>query len=227
MNNNLEHKTAFAGYGNFTSDVTKLILDLDQKHYLERKVKFILDVRGYLKTNSLKGNYIEFGSYRSEMQYAAFQILKDNKQILNYVGVDTFKGEPKKSKSDVKLNLYDTGGDFACEYSEVNSFVQNTMCGKGILIKGDFRNSATADKITKYKNIIISVIDCNLLSSIEEAFNITLKNIVEGGIIYLDDFFYNFKITKEIYNLMRKSDKYFIEHNFYPPFAKSFIVVCK
>ena len=80
----------------YVADVTET-LDLhcdrlDQMHPLERKIKFLLDTRGYIKVNNIKGSYLEFGSYKSEMQYCAYKILEKTDCISSYVGLDTFQG---------------------------------------------------------------------------------------------------------------------------------------
>ncbi len=225
MKNKLEHKRVFTGYKQFQKELSELIVSVDQKHYLERKVKFLLEIRGYLKTNNLSGNYIEFGSYRSEMQYAAYKILSETTGIKNFIGLDTYEGEPAKRKADTKLNLFDSDGDFGCQFDEVNDFVKKNMKDRGIIIKGDFRDKSVLNELNIYKNIVVSVIDCNLLSSIESALKYTMENIIDGGLIYFDDFFYNINIMKELRIVMNKYKMDFIEHSFYPPFAKSYIVV--
>src|SRR6056297_2316531 len=67
----LDHKlTADVAMPTLTERIDDLAHRLDQTHPLQRKIQFLLDVRGYLKVNALSGSYVEFGSFRSEMQYA-------------------------------------------------------------------------------------------------------------------------------------------------------------
>ena len=61
--------------------IKKNILRLDVKYSHERKLRFLLDVRGYILINKIKGNYIEFGSFLSEMQIASFLILDKTKCV--------------------------------------------------------------------------------------------------------------------------------------------------
>jgi hypothetical protein len=227
MNNNLEHKKTFKGYDEFTIDLEKLISSLDQKHYLERKVKFLLDIRGYIKTNSLQGNYVEFGSYRSEMQFAASRILGSLQGLKYFIGLDTFGGEPEKNIIDERLNLFDSDGDFSCNYSDVIRFVDEKIAKKGIIIKGDFRNHDTLLELKQHGPIAVSVVDCNLLSSVKAALEFTVENIIDGGLVYFDDYFYNINLMKELIKIIDIQKMDFISHNFYPPFAKSFVVIKK
>ena len=57
---NLNHKELADGihFHNVKKEIDSLILDLEQKHYLQRKVQFLLDVRGYIKVNNIVGDYV-------------------------------------------------------------------------------------------------------------------------------------------------------------------------
>ncbi len=59
-------------------NVDDLILTLDEKDRIQRKVNFFLDVRGYLSVNKIIGDYAEFGLYRGEMLYAAHMIMNNH-----------------------------------------------------------------------------------------------------------------------------------------------------
>ena len=58
-------------------EIKKNILKQDTSYTQERKIQFLLDIRGYLIINKIKGNYIEFGSFLSEMQLGSFYILRN------------------------------------------------------------------------------------------------------------------------------------------------------
>lgn len=225
MNKTLVHKRSNTDYITIIQDINKLIKQIDQKHYLERKVKFLLDIRGYLKTNAISGSYVEFGSYKSEMQYSAFRILNNSANLTSYVGLDTFEGEPDKNSIDKSITYFDSKGDFSCNYEQVKKFVEKNVGKKGIVIKGDFRDKKILLQLNNYLPIAISIIDCNLLSSVKSSMDFTLRNIVNGGIIFFDDFFYNTEIMKAVKKELIKQPYEIIEHNFYPPFAKSFMVI--
>jgi hypothetical protein len=225
MNRVLVHKKSVASYAKTIKDLDNLILQKDQKHYLERKVKFLLDIRGYLKTNTISGSYVEFGSYKSEMQYSAFKILNSSANLTKYIGLDTFEGEPDKKSSDKKITYFDSQGDFYCDYESVKKFVDKFIGEKGLVLKGDFRDKKILHQVKGYLPIAVSVIDCNLLSSVKSAMDFTLSNIANGGIIFFDDFFYNIEIMKTVMKTLHKQSCQIIEHNFYPPFAKSFVVI--
>ncbi len=62
--------------------IDKRIQELDiRKNFLrtDRKLEFLLDIRGYFIVNKIRGSYVEFGCYSGEMLYAALKILGQNK----------------------------------------------------------------------------------------------------------------------------------------------------
>jgi len=227
---NLDHKKySYKNYSQLVSKIDSLCKDLDQVHPMERKIKFLLDIRGYFKLNAIKGSYLEFGSYQSEMQYAAYKILDETQMITSYVGLDTFEGEPEIEDNEKSFFPSLQSKDFDINYDNVSSFVSKYIGNKSFLIKGDFRKQETLDSIGKYTPVAVSVIDCNLFSSIEVSIDYTLKNIVQGGIIFIDDYFSNMhdgipRIHLLFNKLISQNKAQIIQHSFYPPFAKSFIV---
>lgn len=230
LNNLLDHKKNLQMQNDqIKENIKNLCLELEQKNYMHRKIKFLLDIRGYLKLNNIKGNYVEFGSYRSEFQYAAYNVLEKTNVIDNYIGLDTFKGEPKLTERD-KLSFPELSEhDFACSYEETKEFVDNNLGGKGVLIKGDFRNKEIIEKLNKYGNYNIVIVDCNLISSIESALCCAIPKIRKGGIVFLDDFYLNCSHgkleTENVFlDIIKRNKMTAHKHSFYPPFAASYII---
>src|SRR4051812_29657083 len=96
MTNSLEHLTyESVDIFDIAKDLDRLSSTLDQRHRLQRKIQFFLDIRGYFVINKIKGNYVEFGVYRGEMMYGAFSVLGKTGALKNYIGLDTFEGEPE------------------------------------------------------------------------------------------------------------------------------------
>tara|TARA_R110002073_G_scaffold18470_6_gene68325 strand:- start:1020 stop:1748 length:729 start_codon:yes stop_codon:yes gene_type:complete len=210
-------------------DIKELVLELDQKHFLERKVKFLLDIRGYLKLNDIKGNYVEFGSYKSEMQYAAYEILNSTHTIEKYIGLDTFKGEPTLRLKDRAHAPHLEKEQFSASYQETEEFVKKYLGDSGFLIKGDFRHKKVVSKLDSFDDFSVVVIDCNLLSSIEAALNYIIPRTVPGGLIFIDDFYVNcsqgkLATEKAFSKILKKYKKKGSKHSFYAPFAHSFII---
>ena len=59
MNKNLNNELSKIDIEN----IEKLCFELDQKHPMERKIKFLLDIRGYIKVNNIQGSYYIVGRY--------------------------------------------------------------------------------------------------------------------------------------------------------------------
>lgn len=210
-------------------DISRMVERLDQQHSIERKVKFFLDIRGYLKLNAISGNYVEFGSFRSWTQYAAYRVLDETGLIQKYVGIDAFQGEPTPTIEEAAHMPIMAAGDFKCDYCEVSDFVERAFAGKGALIRGDFREAGVKAEVKLYSPISLSLVDCNLRSSLEAALVQTMESAIPGCALFVDDYFTNFGrgqavIPNLCYNLASQYGWVLVEHSFYPPFAKSFIL---
>ena len=230
---NLDHKNLGRNlsFSQTKRDIDLLVDDLEQRHYLQRKVKFLLDTRGYLKVNNIKGSYVEFGSFKSEMQYAAFTILEETGCIKKYVGLDSFEGEIKLSEKDVLHNSYESSDDFLCNYENVQSFVSREIGKKGHLVKGDFRKKMIQEEFRSVSGpISVAVLDCNFISSTRAALKLLSESAVPGCVIFLDDYFTNFRrgipaIPNLVNDFFDNTDLCMLDLGFYPPFAKSFLLV--
>ena len=146
-------------YNQIEKSIAETIDRIDQKHPIERKIKFFLDIRGYLKLNAMSGNYIEFGAFRSWTQFAAYKVLDDTGMINKYFGCDIFSGEPEPSSEEAAHMPVMVKGDFKTEYNEVKNFVDVMLKGKGDLIRGDFRDKQVEDKIKEVGPFNIIVLD--------------------------------------------------------------------
>ncbi len=148
-------------------ELDHLCKELDQKHRQQRKVQFLLDVRGYFIINKIKGNYVEFGIYRGEMVYCAWKILQETGCIKKYIGLDSFSGNPDISVSERKVNQTTLAGSYKAGLQQTDKFLRQFIKNKLKLIPGDFRKKNIIERAKDSKNkIALAVIDCNLISSI-------------------------------------------------------------
>ena len=232
MNTSLDNKNRRLHPAKIIAELDEQITNLDQKHPLERKIKFLLDVRGYLFLNQICGSYVEFGSFMSEMQVAAYKILDGTGTIDRYVGLDIFSGEPALSDEEAAAMPVTQPGDFSCDFAEVQKFVAENLGERGQIIKGDFRQEEILRQCNPFAPFNLAVIDCNLLSSLEAATAYVLPGMSDGGLLFFDDYFTNFgqgnpRIPRMVESLAAVAGKKLLPHGFYPPFAKSFIVCSK
>lgn len=194
------------------SQIKKNIKKLDATYTHERKIQFLLDIRGYIKINKIFGNYLEFGSFLSEMQVASYYILKDIEAISCFFGIDIFK----------KFQ------GFNSEYEKVKKKL-NPISNKLQLIKLDLTKKENLKKINF--PLSVSVIDCNEKKCLINSLEHSIKNIINGGVIYIDDYFVldkNSLILKPyLKKLLNKYGKKYEYFNTYPPFGIAIIVLKK
>lgn len=212
------------------NELSALAKELDQKHRMQRKIQFFLDIRGYFIVNQIQGYYVEFGVYRGEMTFCAIDILDETRCISHYFGLDSFEGEPELSKAERTVNPFVEEGDYSGDYDETLKFLQKFAGSRVSLIKGDFRKDDVLSKMDCREPIALSVIDCNLLSSIKKSIEYSLSKMRPGGVIFIDDFFVNMNIgTCDVLNILEEEAKRnnirLIDFNTYAPSAKAFIVV--
>ena len=201
----------------------------DQVHSLDRKIKFFLDVRGIIQVNKINGSYMEFGSYLSFCQIAAARVLGST-DIKNYIGLDTFAGEPTTEIEDEYMAKINKEGSFKSNFEDVRAFVDKCIGDAGKLIKGDFRDPKIIKQLTNYLPISIAVVDCNYHSSLKVVFSFLSKSLEPGSFIFVDDFFldaYNSYVKDILNETWSNADTQLIDFSIYPPFAKSFLVTKK
>jgi len=204
--------------------LSNLVASLDQIHPLHRKVKFLLDVRGVLKVSGLNGCYVEYGCYLGETLYAA-------KSILNcfdhYYGVDLF--DLPLGVDEDQDNSFDMINSFKSDFKNVsNSFIGFDDVS---IIQGDLTWGSTYNSIDSGNNLL-SVIDCNFKDALEVSIRHAVKNSVNGGVIFIDDYFTNLErgnpVVHDIFiKTLDTYNKRSIVFNNYPPFAKAFLVFQK
>jgi len=231
--NNLNHKYNEKEWFVLTEQLDGLISKLDQKHRIQRKIQFLLDIRWYFAINKIKWSYVEFGLYRWEMLYSAYKVLNKLNLFTKYVGFDTFEWEPIKTKEDANKAKYITEWNYLWTIEKVNSFLWTYINSNDyVLIKWDFRQEKLLQQQNKYNPISLSVIDCNLVSSIETSLDYTLKHIIKWWVIFFDDYFVNMQdgICHSKQLLSKYSKKYWfdvLDFNTYAPCAKAFILTKK
>ncbi len=221
MKEKLDHKNyKYKSFNRMALELDHICESLEQKHHMQRKINFLLDIRGYLFMNKIVGNYIELGSYKSEMQYCAYKILNPSECIEKFIGVDAFEEKILGTKAKQKFNS---------SYRDVKTFVDLFLGEKGALVKGDLRKTKIADQCVRYSKFNVAVIDCNLPSSIEASLEIAVPNMASGGVLFIDDYLLNFDDGKPKTEILfrkaiKKHAKNYLEHSFYAPFAKSYII---
>ena len=189
-------------FSSIKRSINKSIINLSEKNRIERKIKFLLDIRGILVLNGIKGDYVEWGVYKGEMMFAAAKIL--SKQIDRFVGLDTFIGLPNPDGDDQEYYTYESEGG----YESSMNYTKKMMEGfKYELIVGDFRET-TKEFDDKVSDISVAALDCNWPSSLKIAFDKSVEKMLPGSLMYIDDYYFNTSkndIFKDMmFNFIRK-----------------------
>lgn len=203
--------------------IDECIHQLEEKHRMHRKVRFLLDIRGLLIINKIDGDYMEFGVYRGEMIYAATRVI--GHLINRFIGLDTFTGLPQPQKKDAEAFVFEEPGFMASPKSFADELLKDS---NHHLIEGDFRSSQTSEVLNALKpKIAVLSIDCNWPSSVEASFEQARHFLQPGSIIFLDDYFVALRQPNFHEALLQKACA---EHGLkptlfqtYPPCARAFV----
>ncbi len=208
---------------------------------------------GYVFTNHLQGEYVEFGVYRGE---GAVSSLKSYQNFYNWLNsqkksseswrrdvafssplnqkpgfhlLDTFEGMPENNED---ITTFRTGS-FQSNYDEVRSLIKknNNINLDIFFYKGLFKeNSSLLKKSLHGKKIAILNIDCDLKSSTIDALEIIKDFLQIGTIILFDDYNQfnanNEKGQRKAFNDFKNYNQYQFEKFYTYGFAgQSFLIV--
>jgi len=163
-------------------------------------------VWGYVTTNQLKGDYIEFGTYQgntfivSWMQWNYFQKwMKDQigssekwrgdtfheyfEYKPQFIGIDSFAGIPENDESDV----YFSKGDFSATKKSVHErCVRSGMPENQFELIESFYSDIPKGTLTNKAAVIH--IDSDIYQSAIEALNLCKDNFQQGTVLMFDDY---------------------------------------
>jgi hypothetical protein len=210
------------------ADIESLCKALDQKHPLERKLRFLLDCRGYLKVQGLAGAFVEFGCFNGQTVVAAHHVL-GSCAITEFVGLDTFAGEPAPEALDEPHTAFHAAGAFHADFADTRDFVTAAIGARARLIRGDFRRPEALEELEASGPIAIAMVDCNYPSSTVAALEAIMNRCVAGACLYLDDFLTllsddDSSIDLQVAALASSAGRRAIPLGFYPPFGRSYVV---
>lgn len=163
---------------------------------------------GYIFTNHILGDYVEFGVYKGDSFIASIEehvkfkkwlsnqktsieswrqeVAKKsplNKEII-FHGLDTFDGMPKNNEDEILFREK----SFLSNFDEVNKRIKNKKINFQ-LYKGIFNKSDDIfQKNIKNRNIAIANIDCDISESTIDALRMIKNNLSVGSILMLDDY---------------------------------------
>jgi hypothetical protein len=153
----------------------------------------------YVRSNSVSGDYLEFGCYEgnsfiSAYHFAQAQGLKD----MRFYAFDSFRGLPefKGIDQDPQDAIQYYPGDFACAIKTFRKNLKSSgvQLDKVQLIEGYYCDSLRDERKSTLpiRSAAIVMVDCDLYESTQQVFDFIGSYLSHGSILLFDDW-YNFK----------------------------------
>lgn len=203
------------------------------------KFEFYDKAFDYIYNNHHNGDYFEFGIHKARTFNMALIISKIKDIKMNFYAFDSFKGLPDLNNQGGKDNLkenknYIPGSLKTTEKDFDNLCKKNIFRRKIIKIKGFYRSSLNNHLIQKFHKEKIRAsfvcIDCDLSASIIDSLNFSFKFMINGCVLYIDDFFNlhsgnpKNNLNKTIQKLAKKNNKTLVDWHLIGSFGKSYLV---
>jgi O-methyltransferase len=164
--------------------------------YSEREI-FLLKSFDFIRSNKIKGDYLEFGVSEGNTFIAAYHIAQNmgkNLKNMNFLGFDSFEGiPPLKNKLDKEGFVHFKEGDYSYSYKKIiNKLTKCKVDLKKVkLIRGWYNqtlNKKTKREIKTTKAAII-YIDSDLYESAVYVLEFIKDYLQNGTILVFDDWF--------------------------------------
>jgi hypothetical protein len=203
------------------------------------KFEFYDKAFDYIYNNDHNGDYFEFGVHKARTFNMALIISKIKSINMDFYAFDSFKGLPDLRATDDGDNLKDNKNyiPFSLKTTEkiFDELIKKNVYGRKIIkIKGFYKDSLNKDLIKKfYKEKIkasFMCVDCDLGKSIIESLNFSFKFMINGCVLYIDDYFNlasgdpKNMLEKKIKEIGKKNKKTLIDWHLIGSFGKSYLV---
>jgi len=216
------------------------------KNYIRKKVNTIIqeyekskifdNVMQFIKINNIKGDYLEFGTWKGHSLINAYKsAIRNGINDMKFLVFDSFKGLPRIKGID-RDSIFKEG-DYACSYHEFKDHVFNThkLDKKKIhIFRGWFKDvlNEKLKKRLRLNNIAIIYIDVDIYESCIPIFRFINDLIQDGTIIMFDDWFCfkgmsNKGEQKAFFDWTKKNKIRFTEYKDFNWSGKSFILYNK
>jgi O-methyltransferase len=209
-------------------------LQYNQTYRQREKYNFFQKAYDFLLANSIKGSYFEFGCHRARTFRFALResIIKNIKQ--DFHAFDSFQGLPDE-KNNHNQNKNFLAGLLKTNKSNFMKIIYKYKNYRKVYIHdGFYKDSLNKKLINKFKSNKIRVsfinLDCDLEKSIRVSLNFALKFIVDGTILYVDDYYNVYKgdprkgNPKAVTDLLKKNKIFFEPWHIVGTCGKSFLL---
>ena len=206
----------------------------NQNNRQMEKYNFYVKAFDFISSNSVKGDYLEFGCHRVRtFRMALTEAKHQSIETMKFHAFDSFQGlPPNDGKNDVIAwqpgQLTTSEKDFLKIVKEHGLYLNKIETYPGFYhesLTQELKNNLIQKKT---KGAIICI-DCDLYESSVPVFNFIEDFLQEGTVIYIDDWFAGYKghpnkgVSKAFYEFVKNSKYKFTEFIPVPWIGKSFI----
>jgi len=182
----------------------------------QEKLKFYQRAFDFLYTNKIVGDYFEFGCHTARTFRFGLKESIVRQMKMDFYAFDSFEGLPNH-KNNKKQNPWHVPGLLSTSEIQFKKLVSKFSKHRKITtIKGFYENSLNNNlkkrlKLNKVKTSFINI-DCDLEKSVSKSLDFALKFIVNGTILYIDDYYTTYKgdprigIPKIVKTLLNKNN---------------------
>jgi hypothetical protein len=200
----------------------------------KQKMSFFQKTFDFLYGNNINGSYFEFGCHRARTFRFALRESIIKNMNMDFYAFDSFQGLPDH-KNNFKQNAWHLKGLLKTELKYFEKLIfKYRKLRKIEIIKGFYDESLTLELKKKFQKKKINTsfinIDCDLEISVKESLDFALNFIVNGTVLYIDDYYTTYKgdtrkgIPTIVSKLIKKHKLHFEPWHLIGGFGKSFLL---
>lgn len=147
----------------------------------------------FLYSNSVKGDYFEFGVHKARtFRYALVESLIRNLNM-NFYAFDSFEGLPDV-KNNINQNIFFKKKLLKTSVNNFKKIINPYLKGRKLnIIEGYYQDTLNKELLNKFekKNLKVAMIniDCDLNESVKKSLDFALNFIDDGTVLYIDDYY--------------------------------------
>jgi hypothetical protein len=199
-------------YNKLEKDNKKVIYN--QTFRQRSKYYFYQTAFDFLSSNKIKGDYLEFGCHKARTFSFALREAYIKKINMSFYAFDSFEGLPDH-KNNAKQNVHFLPKLLSTSKKEFLSLISKLIKNRKVeIVKGFYEDVLNYKLLRKFKkeNLQASFIciDCDLEKSVQKSLDFALNFIVDGTILYVDDYYATYKgdtrkgIPKVVKKILKK-----------------------
>lgn len=200
----------------------------------KQKYLFYQKAFDFLYGNNIDGSYFEFGCHRARTFRFALRESIIKNMNMDFFAFDSFQGLPDH-KNNFKQNAWHLKGLLKTELKNFKKLISKYKQHKKIdIIKGFYNKSLTLKLKREFQKRDIKAsfinIDCDLETSVKESLDYALNFVVNGTVLYIDDYYTTYKgdtrkgIPTVVSKLIKKHKLHFENWHLVGGFGKSFLL---